>query len=356
MSGPRSHEHAKAANAHLANTQLIHQKPRQFAKTRRPYGSPVAVPTEHPTFIAPFDTNRTNLSLPLDIVVPHVNSQILEAGHLVFHMNGDTGGIHGTDVQDAIAAEMEQQMKAAKAADQPAFFYHLGDIVYYNGLSNLYDNQFYEPYQYYPAPIFAIPGNHDGDTRVRKGDEPDPEPSLTGFRENFCAEQAAYVHKYRETMTQPYVYWTLDAPFATIIGLYSNVDGTLDGRGSNEQQLWLEQQLKEADQDKCLLIAVHHPPYSLDGTHGGCPDILVAIDSAVAKCGRYPDAVFSGHVQLSALHARHWRSADPVRGGWRRRLCQQSLIASQNAEGLPGEQEHRQGEAPLQDRRSGRQP
>jgi hypothetical protein len=74
------------------------------------------------------------------------------------------------------------------------------------------------------------------------------------------------------------------------------VDGTLDGRGSNEQQLWLEQQLHEADPDKCLLIAVHHPPYSLDGTHGGSPDILVAIDSAVAKSGRYPDAVFSGHV------------------------------------------------------------
>ena len=27
-----------------------------------------------------------------------------------------------------------------------------------------YYSQFYKPYQFYPAPIFAIPGNHDGIT------------------------------------------------------------------------------------------------------------------------------------------------------------------------------------------------
>jgi DNA repair exonuclease SbcCD nuclease subunit len=44
-----------------------------------------------------------------------------------------------------------------------------------------YPTQFYEPYQYYPAPIFAIAGNHDGDTRIEKGDPPDTELSLDGF-------------------------------------------------------------------------------------------------------------------------------------------------------------------------------
>jgi hypothetical protein len=92
------------------------------------------------------------------------------------------------------------------------------------------------------------------------------------------------------------VYWTLDAPFATIIGLYSNVDGLLDSRGTNEQQAWLEQQLTDAATNKCLLVMVHHPPYSLDYFHGGTPDILNALDEAFQHTNRFPDAIFSAHV------------------------------------------------------------
>jgi hypothetical protein len=53
-------------------------------------------------------------------------------------------------------------------------------------------------------------------------------PSLKAFLANFCVktpavpEQAAGSGAYRETMTQPGVYWVLDAPFIRIIGLYSN--------------------------------------------------------------------------------------------------------------------------------------
>src|SRR5258708_11363348 len=86
------------------------------------------------------------------------------------------------------------------------FFYHLGDVVYWNGISYHYPEQFYEPYKHYPVPIFAIAGNHDGDTKVQKGDEADPEPTLTGFMDNFCASQPTYLDSYRPTMTQPYVY------------------------------------------------------------------------------------------------------------------------------------------------------
>ena len=97
-------------------------------------------------------------------------------------------------------------------------------------------------------------------------------------------------------MTQPYVYWTLNAPFVTIIGLYSNVEGSLDARGRNDQQHYLETQMKNADPNKKLLITVHHPPFSLDSAHGGTPDILTALDSGIAASGRIPDAVISGHV------------------------------------------------------------
>lgn len=74
------------------------------------------------------------------------------------------------------------------------------------------------------------------------------------------------------------------------------MDGQLDARGTEEQQRWFEQQLQEADASKCLLVAVHHPPFSLDSVHGGYPDILVALETAIRNTGRHPDAVFSGHV------------------------------------------------------------
>ena len=270
----------------------------RFNKPRRPFGDPVAFEKAQPRFIQPPPPKARILTLPLDAVLRNKTeeSRIENAGKLVFHTVGDTGGIHGEEAQEAVAHAMEAQIQSASDANRPTFFYHLGDVVYFNGLRHLYNAQFYDPYKYYPAPIFAIPGNHDGDTSTRKGDEPDTEPTLSGFMDNFCAVTATHVDTYRETMTQPYVYFTLLAPYVTFIGLYSNVDGSLDGRGQADQQQWLEQQLNAAPKDKAVLICVHHPPYSLDAPHGGSPAILAAIDRAIDKTGRYPDAVFSGHV------------------------------------------------------------
>jgi hypothetical protein len=95
-------------------------------------------------------------------------------------------------------------------------FYHLGDVVYYNGESKEYYPQFYEPYQHYQNPIFAIPGNHDGDP------SPDGnEKSLDAFVRNFCATSkdvtpdAGEINK--SPMVQPNVYWTLEAPYVTSV-------------------------------------------------------------------------------------------------------------------------------------------
>jgi hypothetical protein len=252
--------------------------------------------------------------LRLETVVPGITEKLATAGKLVFHTVGDTGPIKGDDVIKLVAEEMESQFSGAPKLEDPAtlspsaiktpmpeegdpsFFYHLGDVVYFNGLTKDYPTQFYEPYQYYPGLIFAIAGNHDGDTRTEKKDPPDDEPSLEGFFENFCSPQRRFLSPYRPTMTQPYVYWTLDAPYATIIGLYSNVDGSLDALGTSQQQAWFEQQLKLADKNKCLILAVHHPCYSLDEMHGGYPDIFASIQDAAKSAGRWPDIVLGGHV------------------------------------------------------------
>ncbi|MCX6922993.1 MAG: metallophosphoesterase [Verrucomicrobia bacterium] len=238
--------------------------------------------------------------MPLDIILPGAAAKIAQAQAMVFHAVGDTGGIKGTETQEGLAVVMVKQIEDSRAnnqaAEEPLFFFHLGDVVYFNGMSTDYPVQFYEPYQNYDAPIVAIPGNHDGDTRTRTGDVPDDETTLFGFIQNFCAPSPTFIFKHRPTMTEPYVYWTLDTPLATVIGLYSNVDGNLDASGTFEQQSWFTQQLKNAPTDRALIVAVHHAPYSLDSSHGGYGDIGDALDRAFNTSGRAADLVLSGHV------------------------------------------------------------
>ncbi len=277
-------------------------------KQRIEFATPFQPTKQQPRFIPVPVPQPANVTLPLTAILgtERVNA-IAASGQLVFHTVGDTGGINGTDVQDAIAEAMEAQYQGALV---PSFFYHLGDVVYYNGQSTLYDSQFDEPYKFYPGVIFAIAGNHDGDTRVRTGDVPDTEPSLYGFFEHFCAPQRTPINPYRDAITQPYVYWTLQAPFVTIIGLYGNVDGTLDGQGAVLQQQWLASQLQQADKSACIIIAVHQPPYSLDQAHGGYPSIDDAINQAAQQAGVWPHAVFSGHVHNYQRFTRHTQGRD----------------------------------------------
>lgn len=268
-------------------------------KQRPTYLQPVHQAKEYPRF-EPIPVPRpavTSLSLSSILGEEAVNS-IRASGQLAFHCLGDTGGVNGADVEENISAAMEAQYtQTSQAGGAPQFMYHLGDVIYFNGQSYLYNAQFYDPYKYYPGSIFAIPGNHDGDTHVGPNDPPDQEPSLHGFLLNFCAaDQQHKFDAYRPTMTEPYPYWTLTAPFITIIGLYGNIDGNLDPAGTAEQQDWLTQQLRAADPQAALIVAVHQPPYSLDTSHGGYPLILDALDQASQAAGRWPNVVLSGHV------------------------------------------------------------
>jgi hypothetical protein len=201
------------------------------------------------------------------------------------------------------------------AADVPAFFFHLGDVVYYFGEATYYYDQFYEPYRNYPAPIVAIPGNHDGVVYAS-----DPEATLTAFLRNFCTLSPAQSPDsgglFRTTMIQPGVYFTLEAPFVRILGLYSNVledPGVIsDENGANpvldqRQVAFLTTALARVKSDKftgAVIIAVHHPPFSGGSEHGGSPLMLQDIDTACTKAGVWPHAVFSGHAHNYQRYTR----------------------------------------------------
>ena len=234
----------------------------------------------------------------VDLLGAEKIGQMEQAGEFVFYAVGDTGEHgHGAEGQESVSFHMEQQIKRSDVAavDRPALFYHLGDVIYFNGELNLYPEQFYEPYQYLDVPIVAIPGNHDGDNIP--GDS-----SLSAFVKNFCTETPELPpmpgQSRRLTMTQPNVFFTLQTPFVTIIGLYSNVTGDLDDPNGNEtpQFDWLVNELREANAQKFLLVAVHHPPFSADNVHGGELKIGQALDRAFAQAGRLPHLILTAHV------------------------------------------------------------
>jgi acid phosphatase type 7 len=242
-------------------------------------------PLPPPTGAPPF---RLDLAT---VIGADAAAAIETAGTLVFHTAGDTGGVNSPQPQQIVADWMDNDLTTLNPA--PAFFYHLGDVVYFDGERDQYYPQFYEPYLHYQAPIFAIPGNHDGDLAI-----PPVGNSLDGFMTNLCAATAAVTPDAKDVtrpaMTQPNCYWTLTAPLVTIVGLYTNVPE--HGVVQQDQVDWFHAELAAADTTKALIAALHHPPYSADAHHGASQPMRQLLADAFTASGRTPDLVLTGHV------------------------------------------------------------
>ena len=252
---------------------------------------------------------KGNSRMTLADVIGKKNADaIAAANQITIHLAGDTG-VRETDheTKQVIVAEvMARDYDAHKPQLSPAFFLHLGDVLYGPDPA-FYLEEFYRPYMHYPGKIIAIPGNHDGESAAK----------MTAFQKYFCAPTQSVPpiagSIFRQTMNQPGVYWCLDAPFAQIIGLYSNsaenpgfISGTNPGQ---KQKQWLVKTLKalkterEGGTRKALLFATHHPPYS-SGGHSGSKVMLADIDDACQQAGIWPDAFFSGHAHSLQRYTR----------------------------------------------------
>jgi predicted phosphodiesterase len=225
-----------------------------------------------------------------DIVDAATYAEIEQSGRMRFHLFGDCGGVKEPASQQIVADVMTRDFDTDP---KPAFLYLCGDVIYYNGQAVDYYDQFYEPYVHYPAPIVAIPGNHDGDAL-----DPSIEPSLSAFVANFCSPTPVHSPDARDverlTMTQPNVYWTLLTPVLTIVGIYTNVPE--GGEVDATQAAWLAGELRDAPPALPLAVSLHHPIYSADVFHGGSKKMAALLDTATATAGRSPDVVLTGHV------------------------------------------------------------
>jgi hypothetical protein len=245
-------------------------------------------------------------------------NEIAAANRIVFHAVGDTR--RGKDSpQGDVALARSADFDGVRSAQAPAFFFHLGDVIYGRSKDELYREQFYEPYNPlngYPGKIIALAGNHDGEVFPQS----DPH-TLGAFLSNFCAptqdvpEIAGTIP--RVTMNQPGVYWRLDAPFLDLIALYSNVaenprflSGPVPGPA---QKQWLIKTLKniralrDQGKRKALVMATHHPPFSIAG-HSGSPQMLDDIDDACHQAGLLPDLFLSGHAHNYQRYTRRLTS------------------------------------------------
>jgi hypothetical protein len=272
--------------------------------------------------IGPVPEPRGNAVEPVLTLAEILGSQgaaktkaIAASGQIVVHCVGDTGSAKGPDTQNLVSDKMATDFEEARPADAPSFFYHLGDVVYYFGEAVYYYDQFYEPFRDYPAPIVAIPGNHDG--VIWSGD---PAPSLAAFLRNFCSAAPAQSPDagglLRTTMTEPGVYFTLEAPFVRFLGLYSNVledPGIISDENGRYPELdrrqvdFLTAALQRIKREKfagAVVIATHHPAFSGGSSHGGSPGMLADIDSACQAAGLWPHAVLAGHAHNYQRYTR----------------------------------------------------
>jgi len=224
------------------------------------------------------------------------------SGHsIAFDVIGDSGA----PTQQKLAgyeSKVADLLAQDAVAAPPAFMFHVGDVVYFYGEKAYYYSQFYDPFRAYPAPIFAIPGNHDGITYDASI------VSLADFQSAFCAPTPGRVAGaggiLRSAMTQPGVYFTLEAQgLVSIIGLYSNCGESLGWLDSSQLQFLYQELVRLKAKRKnglpAVILAIHHFPRWFPAKSKSAQDPnSAALDATFAKAGFWPDAVICGHAHL----------------------------------------------------------
>ncbi|WP_432135385.1 MULTISPECIES: metallophosphoesterase family protein [unclassified Streptomyces] len=173
------------------------------------------------------------------------------------------------------------------AGEGSAFAVVASDVIYPVGSADDYDTKFFRPYRDYPAPIYAIPGNHDwyeglgAFMRVFCDDapplpaEPRPRPLTRAWLRSLLwhrprpgdGERLSEARGVRSApglrAVQPGPYWAIDAGPVRIVGIDTGLLGTLDA----EQGAWL----REVSRGPRPKILITGSPLYVDGEHHPCP-------------------------------------------------------------------------------------
>ncbi|MCW5252650.1 MULTISPECIES: metallophosphoesterase family protein [unclassified Streptomyces] len=196
-----------------------------------------------------------------------------------FLVIGDTG--EGGDPQYAVVPGL------LKAGQGTRFAVLASDVIYPVGGADDYGAKFFRPYRDYPAPVYAIPGNHDwyedltAFMRVFCDDAPPLPPGPAPRPLSRARLRDALWHRARpgdgrhldearalraapsQRASQPGPYWAIDAGPLRIVGIDTGLLGTVDA----EQGAWL----REVSRGPRPKILVTGSPLYVDGEHHPCP-------------------------------------------------------------------------------------
>lgn len=252
-----------------------------------------------------------------------------------FLLLGDTG--EGDASQYAVVPGL------LRAGEGTRFALVCSDVLYPVGSANEYGTKFFRPYRDYPAPIYAIPGNHDW------------YDGLTGFMRVFCrapqlpapprpraltaawwrgllwrasetpdearlAQAKALRAAPGQAAWQPGPYWAMDAGPIRLIGIDTGLLGDIDAA----QGAWLRR-VARGPRPKILVtgspiyVDGEHHPCAIEG--GGTVDEIVrdpanrfvaAIGGDIHNYQRYPVRVAGRTIQYvvsggggAFMHATH---------------------------------------------------
>ncbi|MET9908366.1 metallophosphoesterase [Streptomyces sp. NPDC006476] len=254
-----------------------------------------------------------------------------------FMLMGDTG--EGDDSQYAVVPGF---LKIGRGTD---FAVIASDVIYPVGSADDYGTKFFRPYQDYPAPIYAVPGNHDwyedlgAFMRVFCGNAPALPREAAPRRFTRAWMRSLLWHRPRsndgqhldeerqlrsapeQQAVQPGPYWAIDAGPLRIIGIDTGLLGTIDA----EQGAWLRE-VSQGPRPKILVtgsplyVDGEHHPCTIEGGGGTVDDIVrdpahhyvAAIGGDIHNYQRYPVQVEGRTIQYvvsggggAFMHATH---------------------------------------------------
>ncbi|MEU3338874.1 metallophosphoesterase [Streptomyces sp. NPDC006668] len=253
-----------------------------------------------------------------------------------FMLMGDTG--EGDDSQYAVVPGF---LKIGRGTD---FAVIASDVIYPVGSADDYGTKFFRPYQDYPAPIYAVPGNHDwyedlgAFMRVfcnapALPREAAPRPFTRAWMRSLLwhrprSDDGRHLDEERrlrsapeQQAVQPGPYWAIDAGPLRIVGIDTGLLGTIDA----EQGAWLRE-VSQGPRPKILVtgsplyVDGEHHPCTIEGGGGTVDDIVrdpahhyvAAIGGDIHNYQRYPVQVEGRTIQYvvsggggAFMHATH---------------------------------------------------
>jgi hypothetical protein len=191
------------------------------------------------------------------------------------------------------------------------------DVIYPVGSINDYPLKFFRPYQSYPAPIYAVPGNHDwydglgGFMRIFCDATGQPAPRWRGrfgvlarllWRRPAAPDESALAagralrSAPAQQAPQPGPYWAIDTPRLRIIGIDTGIEGDID----DDQADWLRR-VSAGSKPKLLITGKplivdneRHPRSVGDIVTDPAHNYVAAIGGDIHNYQRYPVTLADG--------------------------------------------------------------